>query len=327
MDRRKILGHARKIVEIECRNLQKVKNHLDAGFVRAVELILACPGKVVVTGIGKSGIVGRKIAGTLASTGTPAIFLHPGEAVHGDLGMVSRGDVVLAISNSGETDEILKIVPFLKRIGAKLVALTASGISALGCQAHAVVSTGTIVEADNFGLVPTSSATCALVLGDALALVLLSLKGFNREDYAVYHPGGSLGRRLLLKVKDVMQTGKSIPRVRVDASFLEAIREINRKNLGFTLVVDRRGKLKGIITDGDLRRLMVRQRDLSGVRISDCLTRNPKTIDGEKLAAQALSLMEALEITCLVILDAGRRPKGIVHLHDLLGKKEFRFEF
>jgi len=326
MDKKKILKYAKKIIGIECKNLEKVKNKLDNSFVKAIELILKCKGKVVVTGIGKSGIIGRKISATFASTGTPSIFLHPGEAIHGDLGVVSNKDVVLAISNSGETEEILKIIPSIKKIGAKIISLTSSKNSSLSLYSDETIVMGEIEEADPFGLIPSSSTTCSLVVGDAIACTLLLLKGFQKKDFAFYHPGGNLGKRLMLKVKDVMQTGKKIPMVSINNSLLDAIKEINEKNLGFTLVVDEKKKLKGIITDGDLRRLVAKNPDISKFTIYDCMTKNPKTIEEDKLAVQALAIMEELEITCLVILDNKKIPKGIVHLHDLLGKKEFKVE-
>ncbi len=327
MEREKIIEEAKRIIETEYKNLEKVKENLDHNFASAVELILNCRGKVVITGMGKSGIIGRKISATLASIGIPSTFLHPGEAIHGDLGMVSANDIVIAISNRGETEEILRIIPSIKKIGAQIISITSSRDSSLAYKSDITISTGEIVEADIFGLIPSSSTTCQLVIGDALALTLLSLKGFQKKDFAFYHPGGTLGRRLMLKVSDVMQTGDKIPSVSDTATLPEVVREINRKNLGFTLVVDKDGKLKGIVTDGDLRRLLERKPDITKASIYECMTPNPKTVEEDKLAAHALQIMENLEITCLVVLDEERKPKGIVHLHDLLGKKEFRFEF
>ena len=327
-NRNKILTQAKKIIEIECKNLERVKKNLDNNFIKAIDILLKCEGKVVVTGMGKSGIIGRKISATLASTGTPSTFLHPGEAIHGDLGIVCKKDIVLAISNSGETDEILRIVPSIKKIGAGIISLTSKKNSTLAFNSVATIDTGEIEEADTFGLIPSSSATCALVIGDALSLTLLSLKGFQKKDFAFYHPGGNLGRRLMLQVKDVMQTGKNIPVVSIQSSLIKAIKEISRKHLGFTLVVDDKNKkLKGILTDGDLRRFIAKNPNISEGTVKNCMTPNPKTIEENKLAVQALALMEKLEITSLAILDKNRKPKGVIHLHDLLGKKEFRFEF
>ncbi|RKY32615.1 MAG: hypothetical protein DRP67_00580 [Candidatus Omnitrophota bacterium] len=327
MEKEKILEQAKRIIETEYENLKKIRENLDYNFVSAVELILNCKGKVVVTGIGKSGIIGRKISATLASIGIPSTFLHPGEALHGDLGIVTENDVVIAISNSGETEEILRIIPSIKKIGASIISITSSKNSTLAYRSDVTISTGEIVEADIFGIIPSSSTTCQLVIGDALALTLLSLKGVQKKDFAFYHPGGSLGRRLMLKVADVMQTGERIPCVSDNATLIDVVKEINSKNLGFTLVVDKEGKLKGIITDGDLRRLLAKKPDITKASIYDCMTPNPKTVEEDKLAVHALQIMESLEITCLVVVDEEKRPKGIVHLHDLLGKKEFKVEF
>lgn len=328
MKTEKVLLLGRRVIDIELRSLKQIRERLDKSFVSAVNVMLNCRGKIVVTGMGKSGIIGRKIAGTMASIGRAAIFLHPGEAIHGDLGLVSKGDVILAISNSGESDELLRIIPSFKKIGAYIIAVTSSANSTLGQVSDLVIATGQIQEADVLGLVPSSSTTCALVIGDALALTLLAVSDFDRRDYAFYHPGGNLGKRLMLRVKDVMQTGKQIPLVRENAPLLAAIEAINNKNLGFTLVVNEKGQLRGIITDGDVRRLVLRYKEkLQNLKAGEVMTKNPKTIEANKLAAQALSLMEKLEITCLVIVDKNNSPAGIVHLHDLLGKQEFRFDF
>jgi len=326
MDDARILALARSVIRKEYRNLRRVERSLDRSFAAAMRLLMRCTGKVVVTGMGKSGIIGRKIAATLASTGTPATFLHPGDAVHGDLGMVSRNDVVIAVTNSGETDEIIRILPSISRIGARVVSLTESRSSSAGRLSDVVIATGEITEADPFGLIPSSSTTCALVLGDAIAFTLLTLKGFQKNDFAFFHPAGNLGRRLMLRVGDVMQTGEKIPRVPERCSLEEAVAEINRKNLGFTLVIGRSGGLKGIVTDGDLRRFIAAGGTVAGSRVEACLTRKPLTISEDRLAVQAIRLMEKHEITALVILDGRKRPKGIVHLHDLLGKKEFGIE-
>jgi len=328
MKRRNYLEYARKVIDSECGSLKNMRDNLDDGFLQAVDSICDCTGKVVVTGMGKSGIICRKIAATLASLGTPSIFLHPGDAVHGDLGMVSRDDVVIVISNSGETEEILRIVPSIKKIGAKIVSFTCSRNSSLGTYSDVVIETGEIEEADEFGIIPSSSTTCALVLGDAIALSIMAAKGVCRQDFAFFHPAGNLGRRLMLRVKDVMQTGKKIPVVNGNAKVAAAVAEINRKSLGFTLVLDRKGRLTGIITDGDIRRMLGKRTDIGALVVKDWMTKNPKTVAEESLAVQALSIMEKSEITCLVIMDGKTgKPKGIVHLHDLLGKKEFKIEY
>ncbi|MCM8758542.1 MAG: KpsF/GutQ family sugar-phosphate isomerase [Candidatus Omnitrophica bacterium] len=323
---KRILKEARRVIDIEIENIIGVRKCLGSEFVRAIRMLACCNGKVIVTGIGKSGIIGRKISATLASTGTPSTFLHPGEAIHGDLGMVCKSDIVLAISNSGETEEIVRIIPSLKKIGAPIISITSEPKSSLGLQSTVVLCTGSIKEADPFSLIPTSSTTAALVLGDALAITLLSIKGFQKEDYAFYHPGGNLGRRLMLRVKDVMQTGSKIPVVNWNSSMDNVLMEINKKNLGFTLVVDDNQKVIGIITDGDLRRLLVKKKDIFGMKAFQCMTHNPLGIEEDKLAVQALAIMEEKEITCLVIRDKNNRARGIVHLHDLLGKRQFSQE-
>ena len=321
MDNKQIIKQAKNIVDIEIRNLENLKDYINHSFISAVKMMYNCAGKIVVTGMGKSGIIGKKISTTFASTGTPSIFLHPGEAIHGDLGMVCSNDIVIAVSNSGETPEILRILPSLKKIGAKIISLTSENKSSLALQSDIALSTGPIQEADPFGIIPSSSATTALVLGDAIAFTLLTLKGFQKEDYAFYHPGGNLGKRLLLRVKDVMQTGSSIPRVYEDVFLAEAIKEINKKNMGFTLIEDKNGKIKGIITDGDLRRFLARTPDVSCKKVVDCMVSNPKEIEEDKLAVQALAIMEKYEITCLIIKEKNGKIKGFVHLHDLIGKK------
>ncbi|HPP67022.1 MAG TPA: KpsF/GutQ family sugar-phosphate isomerase [bacterium] len=324
LNQERILTEARRVINTEIKNLEGTKRCLGPEFVKAVELFASCKGKVIVTGIGKSGIIGRKISTTLASTGTPSTFLHPGEAIHGDLGMVSKPDVVLVISNSGETEEILRIIPSLKKIGVSIISITSNTESSLALQSSVVLNTGPICEADPFSLIPTSSTTTALVLGDALAITLLTIKGFQKQDYAFYHPGGNLGRRLMLKVRDVMETGDKIPLVYGDTSMERVISEINRKNLGFTLVIDKKLRVKGIITDGDLRRLLAqKKKDIYAMQAKQCMTENPLSISKDKLAVQALAIMEEKEITCLVVKDSRGRAEGIVHLHDVLGKRQF----
>jgi len=327
MSKKEIIESGKKVIEIECENLNRVKENLGESFAKAVEKFKNCKGKVIVTGMGKSGIIGRKIVGTLASIGMPSIFLHPGDAVHGDLGVVSKNDIVLLISNSGETDELIRIVPSIKKIGAEIISITATKNSTLGQYSDIVIETGEIKEADTFGIIPSSSTTTALVIGDALALTLMNIKNVQKQDFAFFHPGGNLGRRLMLRVKDIMQTGNNIPIVFEDVPLIEGIKEINRKNLGFTLAVDRNKRLKGIITDGDIRRLIAKGENLENLKVKDVMTKKPKTIDEETLAVKAMEIMEKYEITCLAILDKNKIPKGIIHLHDLLGKKEFRIEY
>ncbi len=318
---KRLLKLAERVLRIEAEAIQGLVPRLDARFLEAVELLHGCRGRVIVTGIGKSGLVGRKIAATLASTGTPAYFLHPAEGVHGDIGMVARDDVVIALSNSGETDELLAILPQLKRLGAPLILLTGTPGSALAKQSDVVLDVSVREEACPMNLAPTSSTTAALALGDALAMVLLELRGIRPEDYAALHPRGSLGWRALFKVADLMHTGEAVPRVGEDAPMSDMIREMTEKTLGVTTVVDAAGRLVGIFTDGDLRRVHLRHDSIHGLRARDCMTRSPKLIGRDELAAKALQVMESLAITSLAIVDDAHRPVGIIHMHDILRAK------
>jgi len=295
---------------------------LDDGFDAAVRLLERCAGRVVVTGMGKSGIVGRKIAATLASTGTPAHFLHPADGVHGDLGMVIRGDVVVALSNSGETDEILAILPSLKRLAVPIVLLTGRSDSPLVRQCDVVLDVSVAEEACPMNLAPTSSTTAALAMGDALAMALLELRGLRPEDYAALHPRGALGWRALVRVADLMHTGDAVPVVPVDAVLKDVIAEMTQKRLGLTTVVDAGGRLVGVITDGDLRRLHLRPDPITEFRARDFMSAHPKLVEGDALAATALEIMETSgPITSLVIVDDDRRLLGVIHLHDILRAK------
>ena len=311
---------AERVLRIEADAILGVIPKLDERFDRAVELLHGCAGRVIVTGMGKSGLVGRKIAGTLASTGTPAFFLHPAEGVHGDIGMVARGDVVIALSNSGETDEMLAILPPLKRLGVPIVLLTGSPKSTLARQSEVVLDVSVSEEACPINLTPTSSTTAALAMGDALAMVLLDLRGLRAEDYAALHPGGTLGWRALFRVGDLMHTGDAMPAVGEPAPLAEAVEEMTRKGLGMTTVVDGDGRLVGVITDGDLRRLHLRGGPFDTLRAGDVATRSPRTIGPDDLAAKALEIMEG-KITSLVVVDETGRPRGVVHLHDILRAK------
>jgi arabinose-5-phosphate isomerase len=293
---------------------------IDERFDRAVALLHGCTGRVIVSGMGKSGIIGRKIAATLASTGTPAFFLHPAEGVHGDLGMVARTDVVLALSNSGETDEMLAILPALKRLGVPIVLLTGNTKSTLARQCEVVLDVSVAEEACPMNLAPTSSTTAALAAGDALAMALLELRALRPEDYAAVHPRGALGWRALFRVGDLMHTGEAIPAVTEDASLHDAIQEMTRKGLGMTTVVDEAGRLVGVITDGDIRRLLLRGGPLETRRAGEVATRKPRTIGTDDLAAKALEAMEG-RITSLVVVDDSRRLRGVIHMHDILRAK------
>ena len=318
MVRDRVLALAERVLRLEAQSILDLCGRLDDRFVEAVELIRACSGRVIVTGMGKSGLVGRKIAATLASTGTPAYFLHPAEGVHGDIGMVARGDVVLALSNSGETDEVLAVLPSIKRLGIALVVLTGTPGSTLARQADVVLDARVREEACPMNLAPTSSTTAALALGDALAMALLDVRGLRPEDYAALHPGGSLGWRALFKVRDLMHTGDTVPTVPETATMKEAMQEMSAKRMGMTTVVDALGRLSGIITDGDLRRHQLARGSLLDQRVDECMSRVPRRVDGEELAATALSMMEAHAITHLIVTDAEGRPAGVIRLQDIL---------
>ena len=308
----------RAVIELEAEALSALVPRINEDFARACRLILDSQGRVVVTGMGKSGHIGGKIAATLASTGTPAFFVHPGEAQHGDLGMIQPQDVVIAISNSGETGEILTILPIIKRMGAKLIALTGNPKSSLATQADAHLDAGVAKEACPLNLAPTSSTTAALALGDALAVALLKTRNFTPEDFARSHPGGKLGRRLLLYVRDVMHSGTRIPLVPESASLREALLEMTGKGLGMTGVLDAAGRLAGIYTDGDLRRTLNKGLDVYNAKISDVMTRNPRTCHADQLAAEIVQFMEQNNINGLLVVDADQRVQGALNMHDLL---------
>jgi arabinose-5-phosphate isomerase len=312
---------AERVLRLEAEAILGLIPKLDTRFERAVEVLRACGGRVIVTGMGKSGLIGRKIAATLASTGTPAYFLHPAEGVHGDLGMVARGDVVLALSNSGETDEVLAILPPLKRLGVPIVLLTGNPSSALARQCEVVLDVSVPEEACPMNLAPTSSTTAALAAGDALALALLELRGLRPEDYAALHPRGTLGWRALFRVADLMLSGDAVPVVAETTPLREVIGEMTRKRKGMTTVVDGAGRLAGVITDGDLRRLHLRGGPIDDLTAGEVASREPKVIAADDLAAKALEVMETWQITSLVIVDQGRRPVGVIHMHDVLRAK------
>ncbi len=312
------LERARRVLEIERRALAALGDRLDWRFVRALEILLACHGRVIVTGVGKSGIVCRKIAATLASTGTPAFFLHAGEGSHGDLGTLVRGDVLLAVSNSGESAEVLSVLPLARRLGLPLVAICGHPESTLARAADVVLDVSVPEEACPLGLAPTASTTAQMALGDALAIALLEERGFSAEDFALLHPGGALGRRLL-RVAELMHRGDEVPLVPERAALKDTLLAITSKRLGVTGVVNAAGELVGVITDGDLRRGLERAADLRALTARDLMTTAPKTIAGGALAAEAVAVMERHAITSLFILgDGSRRPEGVIHLHDLL---------
>ena len=315
------LALAREVLEIEAKAVSDLIEKLDSRFTQAVETILNCRGRVVVSGIGKSGHIARKIASTLASTGTPAFFVHPAEASHGDLGMVAREDVFIALSNSGESDELLAIVPILKRQGAKLIAMTGNPQSALAREADVHLYAGAAKEACPLNLAPTASTTAALALGDALALALMQAKGFTRDEFAAAHPGGALGRRLLTHVRDVMRSGENAPHVTHTATALEGMLEVSRGRMGMTAVLDERRRVVGIFTDGDLRRSLEKGVDLRATPISAVMTRGPRTIGPGKLAAEAVEIMERFKINQLVVVDEDQKLVGALNMHDLFRAK------
>ena len=315
------LAMAREVLEIEARAVADLIGKLDHHFTNAVELILNCRGRVVVSGIGKSGHIARKIASTLASTGTPAFFVHPAEASHGDLGMVTRDDLLIALSNSGESEELLAIIQLLKRQGAKLVAMTGNPESTLARESDAHIYAGAEKEACPLNLAPTASTTAALALGDALALALMQAKGFTRDEFAASHPGGALGRRLLTHVRDVMRTGKDAPRIADTATAMAGLVEMSRGRMGMTAVLDRGELVIGIFTDGDLRRNLEKGVDLQKARITDVMTRGPRTIGPNQLAVEAVEVMERFKVNQLLVVDAERRLVGALNMHDLFRAK------
>jgi arabinose-5-phosphate isomerase len=311
-----IIESGKETIRRECRAVAALEDRIGRSFEDAVRAIASCKGKVVVTGMGKSGIIGRKIAATFSSTGTPAIFLHPAEGFHGDIGLVTEDDVALALSKSGETDEVNDLLPELKRMGLLVIAVVGNVESPLASRADIVLDVSIDSEACPNGLAPTSSTTAALAMGDALAVALLSLRNFSPEDYARLHPGGKLGKRLA-KVEDLMLTGTYVPVVRMDSFMKEAVLEMTAKR-GITSVVGEDGRLAGVITDGDLRRLLERTQDIFSLRCGDVMTRNPRTIDKGSLAARSVKIMEDCGITALLVVDDDHRPIGVVHLHDLM---------
>ena len=316
------LAEARRVLEVEAAAILGLIDHLDNVFVEVVELINASSGRVVTMGLGKSGIICKKISATLASTGTPSFFLHPAEAIHGDLGMIVRGDVVLAVSNSGETEELVKILPSIKRIGAELVAITGNPASTIAKGADYHLSAAISKEACPLGLAPTASTTATLALGDALAMALLLRKGFKEEDFAFLHPGGKLGKRFL-RVRDLMHTGDQIPIVDVATSMHDVIYEMSKKAFGITAVTRGGDKLEGVISDGDLRRLLQQDENVLKKTAGECMKTGPATIEANELASSALQRMEQRKITSLFVTDSERRLEGIIHLHDLWGLELF----
>ena len=319
-----VIKQAKEVLKIEAQGILSLVDRVGPEFEKAIEAIMKAKGRVIITGMGKSGLVARKIASTLNSTGTPSQFLHPAEAIHGDLGMVTSDDVVVTISNSGQTTEINNILPMLKKIGAKIIGFTGGMDSMMTEMCDMVIDVGVEREACPMGMAPTASTTAALAMGDALAVVLINRRHFNQDDFKRFHPGGSLGERLAVKVREIMLTNDRIPMVPLGSKVQQAIEEIDAKKVGATLIIGKDRKLAGIISDGDLRRALLRHKNIHGMKIEDIMSPSPKTIDESETAAEALGLMELNAITHLVIVDKHNRVKGVVHLHDLLGRKDFR---
>ncbi|TLM76896.1 KpsF/GutQ family sugar-phosphate isomerase [Microbulbifer harenosus] len=313
-----IIQAGRRTISMETAAVAALEGRIGDDFNRACELILGCPGRVIVSGMGKSGHIGRKIAATLASTGTPSFFVHPGEASHGDLGMITRQDLVIAISNSGSSAEVLTLLPLLKRLGIPMISMTGKPDSPLAQSADVNLDISVETEACPLNLAPTSSTTVTLVMGDALAVALLEARGFTAEDFAFSHPGGALGRQLLLKVEDVMHAGQELPQVSPETPLSQALLEMTSKGFGMTTVVDSDGQLQGVFTDGDLRRVIDQKIELDTATMSKVMSRRPKTVSAHILAAEALRIMEDNKITALVVEDPEHHPVGLLHMHDIL---------
>jgi len=317
-DREICIERGKEVIRIEANAIVELEKRVGENFAKAVELIFSSKGRLVVTGMGKSGIIGRKIVATLNSTGTPAMFLHPSDAVHGDFGMVRKEDVVICISKSGNTSELNQLIPLFKRIGVPIISVLGNTESKLAQESDIVLDVSVKEEACPYDLAPTSSTTAAIVMGDALAMALLDKRKFTKEDFAFYHPGGMLGKRLLLKIEEMMVTGDAVPKVKQHVPIKDAILEMTSKRLGATCVIDENEKLVGIITDGDLRRLLQKTTDLTNLTAEMMMTRHPKTIFKDALAAVALQEMEAHKITQLIVIDNERHPIGMIHLHELV---------
>ena len=318
MTQQSFIAQGKRVLEVEAQALREIEQYINADFEHACQLMFYCTGRIIVIGMGKSGHIGNKIAATLASTGTPAFFVHPGEASHGDLGMITREDVVMCISNSGETSEVLGIIPVIKRIGAKMISLTGNPNSTMGKLSDVHVCIKVSQEACPLGLAPTASTTATLVMGDAIAVALLEARGFTADDFALSHPGGSLGKRLLLSLEDVMHTGSATPIVTESQSVKDALIEMSAKGLGMTAIVDENKKLAGLFTDGDLRRILEQRVDIHNTSISQVMTRSCTTAHADMLAAEALNIMERKRINGLIIIDESNTPIGALNMQDLL---------
>lgn len=314
----KIIDTAREVLDIEAKAIIRLKENIGEDFDKAIETLYNCKGRVIVTGMGKSGIIGKKIAATMSSTGTPTYFLHPAESTHGDSGVITRNDVIIAISNSGETQELMNLLPLIKRFGCPLIGMTGNINSTLGKTSDVVLDISVEREADTLGKAPTSSTTATLAMGDAIAVCLMKKKGFTKEDFLMFHPSGKLGKGLTYKVKDLMITGEKMPVVKDSESFTGVIRTISDYKLGMAMIVDSDGILSGVLTDGDIRRTIIKHNDISSLQVKDVMTANPKRITEDAYAASALNLMEKFSITALAVVDERNIPTGVIHVHDLL---------
>ena len=315
-----IIKLAQKVLNIESEEILKAGKNISNNFIDAVNEIFNCNGKIVLSGMGKSGHIARKIASTFASTGTPAFFMHPGEASHGDLGMITKDDIVIFFSNSGQSDELISIFPTIKRIGAKIIGISGNANSELANESNIHISAAVTKEACSLGLAPTASTSVSLALGDALAICVLDLREFTAEDFANSHPGGNLGKNTLIKVKDIMRIGQNIPSINVKSSLEDAIKEITNKKVGFTSIVNEQNKLVGILTDGDLRRAILNKKNIES-SIEDCMTKNPITLNGSEMAIEAVNIMEKSKVNCFLITDKDEKVIGMLNLNDLLGSK------
>ena len=318
MQTKSIIDLAKEVLDIEAHSILKLKNSIDENFNTAINILYSCKGRVIVTGMGKSGLIGKKIAATLSSTGTPSYFLHPAESTHGDSGVITRDDVIIAISNSGETQELLNLLPLIKRFGVKMIALTGGLNSALARTSDVTLDISVEKEACPLNKAPTASTTATLAMGDALAVCLLEKRGFSEEDFLIFHPGGALGKGFLYSVSELMISGDKLPLASEEDNFTDVIKLISEKKLGVAILTDKSGIMTGVLTDGDIRRTLIKHSDVQSLKVKDVMTANPKTILPTELAAKALNLMEKYSITALTITDENKKPVGILHIHDLL---------
>ena len=314
----RIMESAKEVFEIEANSILRLKENIGVEFERAIEMLYNCKGRVIVTGMGKSGLIGKKIAATMSSTGTPAYFLHPAESTHGDSGVITRNDVIIAISNSGETQELMNLLPLIKRFGCPMIGMTGNLNSTLAKTSEVVLDISVEREADTLGKAPTASTTATLAMGDALAVCLMEKKGFTKEDFLMFHPSGKLGKGLTYKVSDLMITGDKMPLVSMNESFQSVIKTISEYKLGMAMILDENRQLVGVLTDGDIRRTVIKYPNLSDIKVSEVMTINPKRITSDAYAASALNLMEKYSITALAVVDENNIPAGVIHVHDLL---------